>query len=477
MPSIYTDFTKRDYTANFERLLTLLSTEVPTLTDRNHSDTGISILRLLARQTDMLSFYIDEVFIEGFVSTANFKQSLIDLGTLVDCRPKLASPASTTVTVTKKTPPFGEPEPSVSIPAFSQFSRADGISYINMEAVSLPVGTASATFQVLQLEQIELSLEASDFTMFGLFKRLSYNLGTNVVSGYVTFLDVLGEITWTEVDSFYRSMPDDTHYMLELYADLYEDEQDTVFLSIGDGVYGNGTPPGTISIIYHTTSGASGNCGAGTIVYAPAGLTDLITVTNTVSATGGAAAEGKEQFRQRLPMVVQSQRRGLTERDYDALVRSIPGVLYCQATSRSSNTSWPFLYIFLYVLPEGGGAVSEYLEGVIIEQCKEWGHFGDWAGRYIILDAVENEVDVTMSVGKLTGYQQQTVDTAIRAAIDTFFLPENRLVGVNLNFSDLHSTVSLVPGVDWVEFDSPESTLVASEGDTFVLGTVSITYA
>jgi uncharacterized phage protein gp47/JayE len=83
---------------------------------------------------------------------------------------------------------------------------------------------------------------------------------------------------------------------------------------------------------------------------------------------------------------------------------------------------------------------------------------------------------VTIRVGIASGYQQGAVDTAVRSAITTFFLPENILIGINLSFSDLHRAVSVIPGVDYVEFDSPATSVQASEGDTFVLGTVSITY-
>lgn len=476
MATIYTDFTKRDFTSNFERLLTLLTSEVPELTDRNHSDVGISLIRLLARQTDMLSFYIDEVFIEGYVSTARFKQSLIDLGTLVDCRPKLASPASATLLVTRAPLIPGQEEEVISLPSGTAFTRLDGVQYINIEDITIPIGTDTAEFSVFQLTKHELSLTPNDFTYFGRFSRLSYNLGSGVVSDFFDFEDVDGELLWTRVDTLYRSMSDDTHFMLELYADNYNGILDSVFVTIGDGSYGSATLPADIAITYYTTDGATGNCGSGVIINPPEELVGVITATNTTTATGGASAETTNLFRARLPMVVQTQRRGLTELDYDALVRSIPGVLYSQTVSRSSDTSWPFLYVFMYVLPEGGGVVSEYLRGLISTSCQSWGHFGDWAQRYIILDATEITVPITIRVGLASGYQQGAVDTAIRAAITSFFLPENIGVGQNISFSALHHAVSSVSGVDYVEFDSPESTVTASEGDTFVLGTVSITY-
>jgi len=476
MPNIYTDFTKRDYTANFERLLSILSQEVPELSDRNHSDAGISLIRLLARQTDMLSFYIDEAFAEGFVQTAKFKQSLVDLGTLVDCRLKLSSPAATTITVVRKELPIEVGEASITIPAGSQFTRVDGLVYINLEAITLPIGTQSATFDVLQMVTHTLNLTNSDFEYYGPYKRLCYNLGTGVVGGHSSFYDINSEYYWTEVDSFYRSMSDDEHFMLDVFADKFNGELDTVFLSVGDGIYGSNQLPREFTFTYYTTDGASGNCGANVIIYPPALFTNLLSVTNIVPATGGAGVESIESFRSRLPLVVQTQRRGLTELDYDALVSSIPGVLYCQTVSRASDISWPYLYTFLYVLPDGGGSPSAYLRQLVLNRCKVWGHMGDWDGRYVILDPNIVTVDVSLRIGVLGEYRRATVTSGINTALAGFFLPENRLLGQTISFTDIHRAVSVVPGVGWVEFISPSTSVVASPGDTFELGTISITY-
>ena len=102
MPSIYTNFTERDYTAIYEWLITILGQELPEYTDRNHSDAGISIIRLIAKATDNLQFYIDEAFSESFVHTAKFKQSLIDIARTVDLLPKLPVASATTIRVTRR---------------------------------------------------------------------------------------------------------------------------------------------------------------------------------------------------------------------------------------------------------------------------------------------------------------------------------------------------------------------------------------
>ena len=137
-PAIY-DFSGRDFTSEFERLLTLLKADLPEYTDWNHSDAGIVLLRLLARETDLLNDYIDRVFAEGFLRTAWFKQSLVELGNLVDCLPKLANAAATTMTVTRVPNAEFDALP-IPLPAGTPFMRKEGIEYTFQDAVTIAVG-------------------------------------------------------------------------------------------------------------------------------------------------------------------------------------------------------------------------------------------------------------------------------------------------------------------------------------------------
>jgi uncharacterized phage protein gp47/JayE len=276
--------------------------------------------------------------------------------------------------------------------------------------------------------------------------------------------------------------------MLELFADLYNGEQDTVFLSIGDGIYGSDELPHNLTITYYKTLGDTGNAGTGVLTTVPTisiplneevevPLDSLLEISNTSICTGGASTEDIEHFRARIPRLVQTQRRGLTETDYEALIDSIPGVLSSQSVSRSSDANWPYMYVLLYVLSEGGGPMSEDLRTTIQDKCKSWGHMGDWSNRYVLLDAIENEVDVTVRVGKKDGFRWAQVDSDVRAAITEFFLPANILVGQNVSFSELNRKVSALQSVDWVEFITPTATIVADVGNTYSLGTISIQHA
>jgi hypothetical protein len=458
-------FTQRDYTASFERLLALLSVEVPELTDRNHSDGGISLIRLLSRETDLLSFYIDEVFLEGYLSTARFRQSLVDIGATVGYTPVLASAAASVVRVTRG----GGYTRRIVLPRFMEFTRADGLIYSSVAASAISATPDYADVQVLQGVAHTLSLGASDFEYLDNTNKLKYNLGMEVAAGTVEIIHADESVVWTQVDSFWRSTSTDWHYMLEL-----DGETDNVYLVIGDGVQGSLLSFGDITVTYITTDGSSGNCGTGVITGLPANMVDMATCTNIEEATGGAPSEGTESIRESIPIVTRAQRRGVVKEDYQALIEHLPGVLHCQIIDRNDSLEWPHLYIVMYVVPEGGGVVTTTMRDILLDECTTWGHLGTWQGRYLIKDWTAFPIDVSIRIGVSVGYEHASVIAAIEDACTTFFLPENQGLALDVDFGDLNLTLSRVNGVSWIEFDAPVVDTDIPNGYMATLGTVSV---
>lgn len=463
----YADFAGRDYTATFERLLALLQTEVPLLTDLNHSDAGISLLRLLARESDQLAFYLDEAFQEGFIELCRYKQSLLDLAKLVGYPPKLAATASVTLTLTR-----ASGTGDIPIPQYSAFSRSDGITYLTTEAVTLLDGNDTITVEAQEGTLVELTLETDDFDVVDRSESYKYNLGAGVAAYTLTMEHDDPAVEWSEVESFWRSQTTDYHFLLELYADKWNEVPDTVFLVVGPC----GVPADDMTVKFIRTSGADGNCGYGTITGVPGALTGQITCTNAASATGGAATETIEQLRERIPRVTRTQRRAVTTYDYEALVESISGVLHCQAIDRNWGSEWPHMYVTLFVVPDGGGPMSTILENLIHTELGEWGHLGDWDERYLLFDATEDAVAVTAKIGIETGHTPATVKSNVETALAAFFEPENLDIGETVTFLDVYQTVTGVAGVAWVQFTTPTSDVTVDDGHIAVAGTLTITY-
>lgn len=458
-------FSGRDFTTEFNRLLALLKVELPEYTDWNHSDAGIVILRLIARETDQLNDYIDRVFAEGFLATAQFKQSLVDLGRLVGYLPTLSSPASTRLQFTRIEGVTG----AISIPKYTSVLRSDGLSYLTIEAVTIQSDEDTVEVGAIQGETNTLTITENDFDVTDWTSRPRYNLGAGVVSGYVQIAHGSPATVWTEVDSFWRSWMDDFHYLLELNGDT-----DETWLVCGDGVQGAQIPEGAITIEYVTTAGASGNTGAYTVTTVPEALAESVTCTNIEIATGGAAPETIASLRQQIPAVTRTQRRGLTKADYEALIGHIPGVLHVSALDRNNSSIWPHDHIVVYVVPEGGGPMSTLLQSQILSECAEWGHLGAWEERYILLDAIEDSLNITCRIGVAQGYTTEGVRSAVIAALNEFLAAEQRTIGGSVTITELRTVVSAVPGVSWEEFSTPVVTVTSQPGHIITPGVISV---
>lgn len=474
MPEINLDYSGRDYTATLEWLYNLLRQELPEYTDFNHSDPGIAQMRLLARQLDQANFYVDEVFAEGYWSSARFMQSLIELGKLVGCLPKLSNAASTELAITRTSEPYYLTQ-MMFIPKGTPFYRSDSLPYVCLEDISIPVGTNSVTVDVLQGELRTITLTADDFDYHDLTAHLKYNLGKDVAARSVKITHGPASIAWSEVESFYRSGPNDYHFRLELQADSYGGESNTVFLVLGDGSKGSSYPGAEMTVSYVVTGGPVGNAGAGTITELPGEFPVMITITNPASATGGSLPESISDYRSRLPFAVTAQDRGVTEPDYVNVIKKVAGVGDCQVIDRNRTQYLPWEYISIFVLPSGGGVVSPELERAILATLTEKGGLGGWEGRYIMQSATAVPIAISCRLSVVAGYSVNSVRSAVTQAISDLFSVRYGVIGADFSFYNLNLAVSRVPGVNWVEFDSPTINVTIADGCYPTVASINIT--
>jgi hypothetical protein len=460
------NFSGRDFSAELERLLALLRAELPEYTDWNHSDMGVVLMRLLARETDQLNLYIDRVAAEGFLASAIFRQSLIELGGLVGYSPTLASPATTRFGIQRKAGVTG----AVSIPKYTAIGRVDGLSYLTVEDVGLAASEASAEVTALQGLVITRQFTLADLIQNDWTGRLKLNLGSNVAAGSAVVSHGNPAQYWTEVDSFWRSAATDRQFLLELNGDT-----DEVWLVFGNGRKGaQPTESMALTVQYVRTDGAAGNCGHSTVYIVPSEFEQLITCSNVEPATGGAASEDIESIRDMIPRCVRTQRRGVTKADYEALLEHLPGVLHVQALDRNDSPSWPHLHLALYAVPDGGGPMSSLLKSQILAQCCEWGHLGPWTGRYILKDVTTVPINISVRIGVTAGYSRDAVSSVVRTAFETVMTPQNRTIGGTVPFNELQAAQTGIAGLSWIEFDAPTGDTPINAGCFPVPGVISI---
>ena len=466
------DYSGRDFAAGFERALTKLRQDCPELTDLNPSDAGVSIIRNTERDVDLINLYLDLAFAENFVRTAKFKQSIIELAYLVGVSPKLASAAMTLLRISRVIQAGGTRN-DITIPKYTPFQRSDGFVYLTMDSVFIPASSDYVDVAAWQGELTTLEIRPEDLQTYDLSGYPKFNLGRNVAARSVAVTSKESLVAWTEVDSFWRSQPEDYHFNLELYGDEIECETDTVFLVFGSGNKGQTLPIEGVTVSFLKTSGAVGNCGVNTITTSVGAFAGIVTVSNIELASGGAGAEGTESLRERIPGAVQLQQTAVSKTNYETLLKRIAGVKLCQCVDRNDDIKWPHLYVPLYVLPEGGGLMSTPLKEIIYGALREWGHLGSWDNRYILLDAISLPIDVTCRINISSGVESTVQNNVYQTILGSFSLDKTKING-KFNFTDLNVTASRIAGVNWIEFDEPKADVILGIGQYPVPGTITV---
>jgi hypothetical protein len=416
--------------------------------------------------------YLDLAFAENFVRTAKFKQSIIELAYLVGVAPKLSSAAMTLLRITRVVQP-GNTKEQITIPKYTTFQRSDGLVYLTMESVFIPASSDYVDVAAWQGELVTLEIKPEDLRKHDLSGYPKFNLGRNVAARSVTVTSKDSLVAWTEVDSFWRSQPEDLHYNLELYGDEIEGETDTVFLVFGSGNKGQTLPIEGVTVSFLKTSGAAGNCGLNTITTSVGAFAGIVTVSNIELASGGAEAEGAESLRERIPGAVQLQQTAVSKTNYEALLKRIAGVKLCQCVDRNDDIKWPHLYVPLYVLPEGGGLMSTPLKEIIYGELREWGHLGSWDNRYIVMDAISVPINVACRINISSGVESTVQNNVYQTILGSFSLDKTKING-KFNFTDLNTATSRLAGINWIEFDEPKTDVSLGIGEYPVPGTITV---
>ena len=111
------DYTSRDYTSLVNDLLTLIPSFLPEWTDRSPGDFGIVLIELFAYVGDILNFYNDRIANESFIATAQQRQSVLNIASLLDYTPhgNVAAMVNLQFTIAAPSPPVLIPMNSTQV--------------------------------------------------------------------------------------------------------------------------------------------------------------------------------------------------------------------------------------------------------------------------------------------------------------------------------------------------------------------------
>jgi hypothetical protein len=224
----------------------------------------------------------------------------------------------------------------------------------------------------------------------------------------------------------------------------------------------NGMRPGEgteFLAVYRVGNGSRGNIGAEAITHLAGGtlLGDefwIDSVSNPISAEGGADPETIEQVRQYAPAAFRVQKRAVTPEDYVEVAQKHPQVQRAAATLRWA-ASW--YTVFLTVDRVGGRAVDDKFEEELREHIEPY----RMAGHDLEIDGPQFvPLEIEMLVCVMPNYFRSDVLANLRTVFGRgtladgsagFFHPDRFTFGQGVYLSQLYAAAQKIPGVRHVD--------------------------
>ncbi len=421
------------------------------------------LLELFCGVGDMLAYYLAAQAGEAFLPTARQRQNVIQLCRLIGYRLHAPVAATTTLRFSLAAPL----EADLVIPSGTAASARleDGdVDFETAAEAVLPRGKLSVDVDARQGRR-----KVETFTGTG-EPNTSFRLnGTEIAQGSLGVL--IQEQAWQEVVHFQESSGEDEHFQVET------DGLDRTRILFGDGVRGATPAAGTtIHVEYLKTLGAAGNLGAEVVneLKSPidvGGEAVVVSVSNPVPATGGAARESLEHARRQAPAEVRSLWKALTKDDYQALAEGFPGVAKAQVLDVNDCGDLRYYQVNLAVAPQGGGPPSALLKrdlAAFLESRKVI------TIEVHLYDALYRPVSIEADIHAYAGEDLELVHRRIEQALGDYFDFQRMGFGQAIPSSDLIALLDGVRGVSHAHLYNPAQDVEVQAGTIPVLGEVRL---
>jgi predicted phage baseplate assembly protein len=266
---------------------------------------------------------------------------------------------------------------------------------------------------------------------------------------------------WIQVEDFFRSKPDDPHYVLD---------RTTGEISFGDGENGRipvGNPDNPYGNIvarkYRFGGGKVGNVGADTITGVQTSVDYVEGVTNKRRAYGGSDEETMSEARLRAAQALKSQNRAVTSEDFEHLARETPGALIGRAHAlplthpRYPGTTVPGA-VTVVLVPKSTSSKPTPSEDTINLVCTYLNKYRLLTTEVYVVPPTYRQIDLEAQVIVRPEADLAQVKREMDERLKTFFHPttggkegQGWPFGEDVVYSDIYGQILGVPGVDRVE--------------------------
>jgi hypothetical protein len=450
------DYTSRDYAAIRDNMIALIPSLLPEWTTTDASDFGITLIELFAYMGDMLNYYIDRAANEGFIGTATQRSSVLSLAQLLGYSPSTATPATVMLTFTNKT------TSAVTIPAGTQVATTTTVNGVSTQVIfetnfsASVAANSSANVQATEGKTIQYEYLGDSDGTANQSKSLSKspllaNTSSIIVGTLVGGVPV--GVAYTEIPYIIDAGSNDPSYSVTT------DANNISYINFGDGISGRIPPANGIYATYRIGGGVLGNVGPGSLTYPLTALPAGITVTNLSAATGGADQESTDSIRINAPLAYTAMTRAVSLLDYASLAVQTPAVAKAMADSGSAYNN-----VTLYIAPFGDSALNTpgvdlygnttptftsattNLISYLTDKAPATASITINPPKYV-------PINVTLTAYLNPQYRQSVVTTAINSALASAFTFDNVIFSENIVLQYLHTILSKVDGVDYVNIN------------------------
>jgi len=348
---------------NFEEIrsnLKLFLQNQSEFADYNFDAAGIGVLLdILSYNTYYTGFYQNMVAAEGFLATAQKRNSVVNLAKALNYTPRSAR--SSKVTGTLKATVTGSPA-SIVIPRYTRFQSAvDGVTYTFL---TKDATTIFSNFGVYTLNNVIL------FEGRSVSEKYTYNVGdpdqrfvisnptadtsTLTVKVQTSSADATTTV-YTLATSVISVVSTSEVYFLE------EIEDGKFRVTFGDNIIGKKLTNGNIVYLEYivSTGTASNGIKSFTLVSNINGITELTFSPNTgTSASGGQDRESIESIRFAAPKTYAAQNRAVTTQDYESIMLTAPNVGSVAVWGGQDNDPPEYGKVLIAVRPLFGDVLS-----------------------------------------------------------------------------------------------------------------------
>ena len=321
--------------------------------DYNFDGAGMSVLLdMLAYNTYYNSFYLNMVASEAFLTTAQKRNSVINLASSLNYVPRSTTSASITGTLLLT---VANAPTSVTIPEFTEFTGSiDGVSYkflnVNSKTIfsSAGVFSDSITLKEGTLITTRYTVVSADADQRFLIPNSRIDTTTLNVTVLNSAVDSTTR-TFTSLENLVELDSTSLVYFIQETEDgLYE-------LKFGDDIFGTALDNGNILVIrYLVSNGALAN-DINALTYSDT-ITNVTAATFTAAdpATGGSARETVAQIKFNAPKSYEAQNRAVTAEDYKALLLNQATVDSVVVWGGEDNDPPTYGKVFIAVKPTTG---------------------------------------------------------------------------------------------------------------------------